>query len=126
MDHQLVFLASKDLGGTHFDFNASTLVIGRPSGTRHDTNAEANLAFSHSLRGKLAATGEIYGDTRLDYSTPGFVSTLWALPYSLTARLVVDAGMDTALTSNAPFDKRFVMGFVYSLGELHPHLRRRI
>jgi hypothetical protein len=122
----MVFLASKDVGGTHFDFNASAFVAGRPSGNGQDSNAEFNLAFSHALRGKLAITGEIYGDTRLNNSVPGFASTLWAMTYNLTPRLVVDAGMDTALTSNAPFHKRFVMGFVYSIGELYPRIRRQI
>jgi Putative MetA-pathway of phenol degradation len=126
VDHQAVFLASKDFGGTHFDFNASALVIGRPAGNGHDSNAEVNFAFSHSLRGALAVTGEIYGDTRLNRAVPGFASTLWALTYTLTPRLVVDAGMDTALTSHAPFHKRLVMGFVYSIGELYPHVRRRM
>jgi Putative MetA-pathway of phenol degradation len=126
VDHQFKFLASKDLGGTHFDFNVSAQVIGRPSGSGHDSNAEINLAFSHSLQGSLAVTGEIYGDTRLNNSVRGFTSTLWALTYTLAPRLVVDAGMDTALTPNAPFRKRFVMGFVYSIAELYPHLRRQI
>jgi Putative MetA-pathway of phenol degradation len=123
VDHQIKFLASKDLGATHFDFNASALVVGRPGGGR-DTAAEIDLSFSHSLHDKLGLTGEIYGDTRLNDSVPGFTSTLWALTYSLTPRLVVDAGMDTALTPNAPFRKRFVTGFVYSLAELYPTLRR--
>lgn len=126
VDHQFVFLASKDFGGTHFDFNTSALIIGRPSMHGYDSNAETNLAFSHSLRGSLAVTGEIYGDTRLTSSVRGFASTLWALTYTLTPRLVVDAGMDTALTPDAPFRKRFVMGFVYSLGELYPRIRRQI
>jgi Putative MetA-pathway of phenol degradation len=126
VDHQFVFLASKDLGGTHFDFNASALVIGRPSGNGHDSNAEINLAFSHSLLGALAVTGEIYGDTRLNKAVPGFASTLWALTYTLTPRLVVDAGTDVALTQDAPFHRRFVIGFVYSLGELYPHVRRQM
>jgi Putative MetA-pathway of phenol degradation len=126
VDQQIKFLASKDLGATHFDFNASALVIGRPAGGGRDTAAEIDLSFSHPLWKKLALTGEIYGDTRLNNAVPGFTSTLWALTYNLSPRLVFDAGMDTALTPNAPFRKRFVMGFVYSLGELYPSLRRRL
>jgi Putative MetA-pathway of phenol degradation len=126
VDQQIKFLASKDVGGAHLDFNASALVIGRPAASGHDANAEIDLSFSHALRGKLGLTGEIYGDTRLNPSVPGFASTLWALTCTLTPRLVVDVGMDTALTSEAPFRKRFVMGFVYSLGELYPRLRRQM
>jgi Putative MetA-pathway of phenol degradation len=124
VDQQIKFLASKDIGATHLDFNASALVIGLPAGGGRDTAAEIDLSFSHPVWNKLALTGEIYGDTRLNNSVGGFTSTLWALTYTLTPRLVVDAGMDTALTPNAPFRKRFVMGFVYSLGELYPGLRR--
>lgn len=126
VDQQIKFLASKDLGTTHFDFNASALVIGRPTGGGRDSAAEIDLSFSHPLWNKLAITGEIYGDTRLNESVPGFTSTLWALTYSLSPRLVLDAGMDTAVTPDAQFRKRFVTGFVYSLGELYPHLRRRL
>ncbi len=125
MDHQIKLLASKDLGSTHFDFNASALIIGRPASRGRDTAAEIDLSFSHPLWKQLALTGEIYGDTRLNDSVPGYTSTLWALTYALTPRLVVDAGMDAAVTPNAPFRKRFFMGFVYSLGELYPSLRRR-
>lgn len=126
VDQQFKFLASKDVGSTHFDFNASALLIGRPSGGGHDTASEIDLSFSHPLWHKLALTGEVYGDTRLNNTVPAFGSTLWALTYTITPRLVVDSGMDTALTPNAPFRKRFVMGFVYSLGELYPSLRRRL
>jgi hypothetical protein len=126
VDQQIKFLASKDLGSTHFDFNASAFLIGRPSGGGDDTASEIDLSFWHPLWRKLALTGEIYGDTRLNDSVPGFASALWALTYTITPRLVVDSGMDTALTPNAPFRKRFVMGFVYSFGELYPSLRRSL
>jgi hypothetical protein len=126
VDHQFKFLASKDLLGTHFDFNASALLIGRPLRRGFDHDAELTLSFSHGLRGKLGMTGEFYGDTQLNNSTPGFVSNLWALTYTITPRLVVDAGMDTALTRDAPFHKRFFMGLVYSLAEVYPRIRRSL
>jgi hypothetical protein len=125
VDHQLKLLASKDLGSTHFDFNVSEFFVGRPAGG-DDTAAEIDLAFSHPLCHQLAMTGEIYGDTRLNSSLHGFTSTLWALTYTLTPRLVVDAGMETALTPNAPFRKRFMAGFVYSLAEIYPSLRHHL
>lgn len=125
VDHQIKFLASKDVRGTHFDFNASGLIVGEPFESKRDTSGELDLAFSHPIRGKLGLTGEIYGDTELNRWTPGYASTLWAFYYHLSPRLVVDAGMDTALTADAPFRKRFVVGFVYSLAELYPRLRRK-
>jgi hypothetical protein len=126
VDHEFKFLASKDVRGTHFDFNASALLIGRPLARGYDHHSEINLAFSHPLRGKLGLTGEVYGDTPLNRVTPGFVSNLWALTCTVTPRLIVDTGIDVALTRDAPFHKRLVVGFVYSLAELYPHIRRRL
>ncbi len=125
-DHEFKFLASEDARSIHFDFNASFLLIGRPLASGFDHNSEINLAFSHALRKKLALTGEVYGHTRLNRTTPGFVSNLWALTYTITPRLIVDFGVDVALTPDTPFRKRFVMGFVYSLAELYPHIRRQL
>jgi Putative MetA-pathway of phenol degradation len=126
VDHQVKLLASKDLGSTHFDFNASEFIVGRPTGGGNDTAAEIDLSFSHSLHNQLGMTGEIYGDTRLNSTGHGFTSTLWALTYTLAPRLVVDAGVETALTPNAPFRKRFMAGFVYSLAEVYPGPRRHL
>ncbi len=126
VDHQFKFLASKDVRGLHFDFNASALLIGRPDARGYDHNSEINLAFARALRGKLAVTGEVYGDTRLNRLFPAFASTLVALTYTITPRLVVDAGIDVAVTRDAPFHKRFVAGFVYSLAELYPQIRRQL
>lgn len=125
-DQQFKVLISKDLLGTHFDLNGSALLIGRPLAPGRDHSGEFTLAFSHGLRGKLGLTGELYGDTRLNNSTPGFVSNLWAFTYAFNRRLVVDAGMDTALTPDAPFRKRFFVGFVYSLAEVYPGIRRSL
>ncbi len=125
MDHQFKFLASKDIRGVHFDFNASYLLVGREATPGFDKNAELNLSFSHRVKGKLGFTGEIYGDTRLDSVTPGFVSTLGALTYNITPRWVIDSGMDFGLTSGSPHRKRLVMGFVYSLADLYPRRRQR-
>lgn len=126
VDHEFKFLASKDVRSVHFDFNASVLLVGRPLTNGFDHNSEINLAFSRSLKGKLGVTGEIYGDTRLNPETPAFVSNLWALTYTITPRLIVDSGIDVALTPDAPFHKRFVTGFVYSVAELYPHIRRQL
>ena len=126
VDHEFKLLASKDVRSLHFDFNASVLLIGRPLANGFDHNSEINLAFSRSLKGKLGVTGEIYGDTRLNRGTPAFVSNLWALTYTITPRLIIDSGIDVALTPDAPFRKRFVVGFVYSIAEVYPQLRRQL
>jgi len=68
-DHQFVFLASKDIKGIHFDFNASLFRVGRQDGSGSDINEEFNLAFSHPIYKNLGFTGEFYGDTRLGRDT---------------------------------------------------------
>ncbi len=120
-DHQLKFLASKDLAGFHFDFNASLLVLGRQGVSGHDENAEFNLAFSHPVYKKLLFTGEFYGDTSPNPSTPAFASGLWAFTYAVTPRLVIDAGIDHGLTDGSPNRQRYFVGFTYSIADLYAH-----
>jgi hypothetical protein len=124
VDHQFTFLASKDLVGTHLDFNASSFLIGRDKTSGFDRNFQFNLAFSHPLKGKLAVTAEFYGNTELNANTPGFVSTLWALTYAISPRLVVDGGIDAGLTSGTP-QKRVFAGLTYSIANLYSAVKHR-
>jgi hypothetical protein len=84
VDHAFTFLASKDVARFHFDFNASEFLIGRTGASGFDKNEEFNLAFSHRIHGPLQFTGEFYGDTRLNRTTSEFVSSLWALTYTVS------------------------------------------
>jgi hypothetical protein len=124
MDHSFTFLASKDIAHVHFDFNATRFLIGRENGSGFDQNNQFNLAFSHPLHGKLLFTGEFYGNTRLNYTNPRFVSSLWALTYAITPRLVVDSGFEAGLTSGGPHRHVFA-GFTYSIGNLYPGYKRK-
>lgn len=40
--------------------------------------------------------------TQLNTITPGFASSLWALTYTVTPRLVIDAGFEAGITSGGP------------------------
>jgi outer membrane putative beta-barrel porin/alpha-amylase len=124
VDHAFTFLASKDIAHIHFDFNATQFLIGRPNATGFDQNQQLNLAFSRFIRGKLEFTGEFYGDTALNQATPGFASSLWALTYTVTPRLVIDGGFEAGLTSGGPHRHAFV-GATYSIANLYPGWRRR-
>ncbi len=101
-----------------------TFLIGRENLNGFDRNYQLNLAFSHPLHGRLQFTGEFYGDTRLDRTTPGFISSLWALTYTVTPRLVFDGGFEAGLTSGGPHRHVFV-GATYSIGELYPGWQKR-
>ncbi len=116
VDHQLTFLASKDVAKIHFDFNASQFWIG--GGNGFDRNQEYNLAFSRAIRGPLQFTGEFYGETRLNAATPGFASSLWALTYTVTPRLVIDGGFEAGLTSGGPHRHLF-FGVTYAIARLY-------
>ena len=123
VDHSFGFLASKDIAGVQFDFNATHFWIGRQSAAGFDQNDQLNLAFSHTIRGGLGFTGEFYGDTQLDQTTASFVSSLWALTYTITPRLVMDGGFEGGLSSGGPHRHVFA-GFTYSIGNSYPGWRR--
>jgi len=124
LDHAFTLLVSKDIAKFHFDFNLTQFLVGRPNAPSFDKNQQLNLAFSHVIRGGLQATGELYGDTRLNQSAPGFASSLWALTYTVVPRLVTDGGLEVGLTSGGPHRHAFV-GAMYSIANLYPSQRRR-
>ena len=123
MDHAFTLLASKDIARFHFDFNVTQFLVGRPNTSGFDKNQQLNLAFSHVIRGRLQLTGEFYGDTRLNQTTPGFASSLWALTYTVAPRLVIDSGFEAGLTSGGPRRHAFV-GATYSIANLYRGRRR--
>jgi Putative MetA-pathway of phenol degradation len=124
VDHAFSFLASKDIKGVHFDFNATHFWIGRENVSGYDGNYQINLAFSDHIYRGLQFTGEFYGNTTLNRETPGFASSLWALTYTINPRLVIDSGLEVGLTSGAP-EKHLFLGFTYSIVELYPGWRKR-
>ena len=125
VDHAFTFLASKDIAGTHFDFNVTHFWIGHPFTSGFDQDDQLNLAFSHKIRGPLLFTGEFYGETTLNQATSGYVSSLWALTYSITPRLVVDGGYEVGLTSTGGPHRHAFFGATYSIANLYPGWRHR-
>jgi len=124
VDHSFTFLASKDVAHIHFDFNTTYFLIGRQQANGFDHNWQLNLAFSRPIHGPLQFTGEFYGDTELNRTSPGFASSLWALTYTIVPRLVIDGGFEGGLTSGGPHRHAFA-GFTYSIANLYPGWRHR-
>lgn len=124
-DHEIRFYASKDILGTHFDFNTAYIFLGRPTGAGTDQLTQVNLAFSHPIYKKLQFTGEFYGNIFYNNSTPAFADALWALTYAVTPRLVVDTGIDHGLNSAAPFHRRYFVGVTYSIADIYKAIRNR-
>jgi Putative MetA-pathway of phenol degradation len=124
-DHEIRFYASKDILGTHFDFNTAYIFLGRQSSGGTDQFTQMNLAFSHPIYQKLQFTGEFYGNMRFNNGAPSFADGLWALTYAITPRLVVDSGIDHALSSGAPFHRRYFVGVTYSIADIYRAMRNR-
>jgi hypothetical protein len=124
VDHSFTLGASENIAHFNFDFNLTQFLIGRPDASGLDENQLMALAFSHAIRGGLQFAGEFYGETRLNQTTPGFASSLWALTYTIIPRLVIDGGFETGLTSGGPHRHAFV-GATYSLGNLYLGWRRK-
>ena len=124
VDHSFSFLASKDIAGFHFDFNATQFWIGRSGGSGFDKNQLLTLSTSHPIHGPLVFTAEFYGATELNASTQGFASSLWAPSYAVTKRFVVDGGYEVGLTSGGPHRHAF-FGATYSIANLYPGWKKR-
>jgi len=122
-DHEIRFYASKDILGTHFDFNTAYIFLGRPAMGGTDQFTQMNLAFSHPIYKKLQFTGEFYGNMFFNHSTPAFADGLWALTYAIKPRLVVDAGIDHGLNSGSPFHRRYFVGVTYSIADIYKAFR---
>jgi hypothetical protein len=64
------------------------------------------------------------GGTSLNDSTPGFASSLWALTYAITHRLVFDGGVEAELSNEGPHRHIFAR-FTHAIANLYPGWRRR-
>src|ERR1700746_1080807 len=123
VDHSFTFGASEGIATFNFDFNVTQFMIGRPGGSGFDGNQLLALALSHGIHGRLQFEGEFYGETELNQTTPAFASSLWALTYTVTPRLVIDGGFEAGLTSGGPHRHMF-FGATYSIANLYHALRK--
>jgi hypothetical protein len=114
-DHQFAFLASKDFGLHHLDFNLVRTLCGAEGGATDYTGISA--AYSRPLKGKLLGLIEYSGTVRPESTGTGTA----VVAYRVTPRLVLDAGMDFGLTDGVP-RRRLVVGMTYALGRLFPRI----
>jgi hypothetical protein len=116
--HFVNILVSKDFGKHHFDVNEGVQWLGRPGASGFDRNYFSALSYSHPLAGKWGYTAELAGYSRPNLTTPATMTLLNAATYSVSPRLVLDAGAYFAVYGNLP-RVTFFGGVTYSIANLY-------
>ena len=99
VDHQTVFIASRDLGHYHLDFNAVGTVVGEKQG--HDGAAQFGLAVTRPVTQKLSGILESYGGPQPGTSSR-FGAGFAGATYTLRPQLVLDAAYSKTYTAGSP------------------------
>jgi hypothetical protein len=109
--HSVVFLASADVKGFHYDANFMVNEVNQDNVGRAQFGQA--LSVSHELAGRLGLTGEIWHLTQ-PFLQSNAVGILWAINYNAKRNLVFDAGFNRGLTSTSTGWVVFA-GFTYLL-----------
>ncbi len=110
VDHQMVFIASRDLGKSHFDFNTVGTLAGSAQGL--DGAAQFGLALTRPITSKLSGILESYGGPQpgtTDRFGAGFVGAT----YALRPQLVFDTAYTRTYTAGSP-RQQVLVGFTYA------------
>jgi hypothetical protein len=110
-DHQITFIASRDVGPTHFDFNTVGTLAGSSEG--RDGAAQFGMAVTRTVNPRLLWTIEGYGGPQ-----PGTADRYGAVmtggAWSVHPWLAINAGYIRAFTSGLPREQ-LLLGFIYTL-----------
>jgi hypothetical protein len=119
-DEQYIFIASRDLGKNHLDFNAVGTVTGGPHG--RDGAMQLGLALTRPLNARLSWILESYGGPQ-----PGtadrFGAAFTGATFALRPRLVFDVAYSRTYTAGAP-RQQVMFGSTYSLRPGFAHVPR--
>ena len=110
VDHQFVFIASRDLGRYHLDFNTVGTLAGERQG--HEGAAQFGLAVTRPLTQKLSCILESYGGPQpgtSDRFGAGFVGAT----YTLRPQLVIDGAYARTYTAGSP-RQQALFGITYA------------
>jgi len=110
-DHQFLFIASRDLGKNHFDFNTAGVLTGERHG--HDGAAQFGLALTRPITPKLSGVLESYGGPQPDTSAR-YGAVLFGASYVVRPSLVIDGAYVHAYTGGAP-RSQILFGFTYAM-----------
>lgn len=122
MGHSAQILLSKDFGKHHVDVNEGAQFVGRPGVGGFDRNYFTALSYAHPLEGKWAYTVELAGFSWTNTTAPATMTFLAAPTYSVSPRLVVDAGAYVAIYGSLP-RVTFFFGVTYAVGDLYREWR---
>ena len=114
VDHTFLFIASKDLGKYHLDFNTVGTLAGSAAG--HDGAAQFGLALWRPVNGKLAFVIESYGGPQPGTSNR-FGAAVLGATYNVSPRLVFDTAYYKTYTAGSP-RQQFTIGATYTIGPL--------
>ena len=110
-DHQLVFIASRDIGRVHLDFNTVGTIAGSPDG--HDGAAQYGLALSLPVSRRFTWLLDCYGGP-----TPGttdrYGAALTGGTWALRPWLVLDTAYTRTYTAGAP-RQQFTIGITHAM-----------
>jgi hypothetical protein len=110
-DHLLMFIASRDAGRTHVDFNVVGTIAGATGGS--DGAAQLGLALTRPIGSRFLGTIEAYGGPQpgtSDRYGAGLVGGAW----SVHPWLSLNAAYAHAYTAGAP-RQQLILGFIYTI-----------
>lgn len=99
----LTLLFSRDVGPYHIDVNLleSWISLAPDLGGGRAAQAAGTVSITRNLSDEWSITGELYALEATPVN-PRVASSLWAIAYKVSRRLVLDAGVDVGLTNGAP------------------------
>ncbi len=109
-DHQFVWIASRDLGKNHFDFNTVGTLAGGKAG--FDGAAQFGLALTRPVTRKLSGILESYGGPQPG-TTARFGAVFVGATYAILPRLVLDTAYTRTYTAGSP-RSQFLVGVTFA------------
>ena len=110
-DHVLTFVASRDMGRNHVDFNFAGTLAGGPHG--FDRAVQSGAGYSRSFGHNLMGTIEAFGG-----SQPGTSDRLGAVllggSWGIRPWLALNGGYIRSYTAGAP-RQQIMLGFIYTI-----------
>jgi hypothetical protein len=111
VDHVFTFIASRDVGKNHLDFNVVGTIVGGPNG--HDGAAQFGLALTRTVTEKLSWILESYGGPQT--GTPDrFGAGFTGVSYAVRPTVVVDAAYSRTYTAGTPHEQ-YMFGCTYAI-----------